>query len=119
MLEQLKRFDPEAGDLEEAIALAAFASIFQGQYQMRSLETPTWLRDKREALDREIQKRHRDYLEKELKEEVSRLDKLKTAEEKRVETKAKIERIKAALGQAEPAQPAAGVPPGSVPPVTT
>ncbi len=102
MLEQLKRFDPEAGDLEEAIALAGFADIFQNQYAKRSLETPNWLKEKSEALDREIHKRHRDYLEKELKAEETRLETLKTAQEKREDAKQRIDRIRAALGRTQP-----------------
>lgn len=103
MLEQLKRFDPEAGDLEEAIALAGFADIFQNQYAKRSLEIPNWLKEKSEALDREIHKRHRDYLEKELKAEETRLETLKTAQEKREDAKQRIDRIRAALGRTQPA----------------
>lgn len=100
MLDKLKRFDPEAGDIDEAIALAAFARILTFEYQTRGLETPTWVSEKRQDLDGEITRRHRDYLIKELRAEESRLEGLKTAAEKREDAKARIDRLKLALGQA-------------------
>ena len=96
-LQHLKSFDPARYDLDELVALKSAAAALTATYTSLGLETPEWLGDTNEALDKEIKARSRDMLEKELRETESRLESLKTADEKRTDLKAKQERLRAKL----------------------
>lgn len=98
MLQRLKSLDLDRIDVDEAIALATFAGLLVEGHVMRGLEAPEWLLDSKNLLEKEIKARHRDKLEKDLKETEAALETLKTAAEKREDLKAKAERLKAALG---------------------
>jgi hypothetical protein len=84
-------------DFDELMALRAFATTLALTYGDLELEQPEWLAEAKAALDKEIHGRNRDNLERELKETESRLEALKSADEKRMDLKAKAERLKSKL----------------------
>lgn len=98
MLEQLKSFNLDRIDLDEMVALFAFGENLKAVYGNMLLEVPEWVIDNVATLQKEIHSRRRDNLEKELKKAQASLETLKTADEKRLDLRAKIERLQAALG---------------------
>jgi DNA anti-recombination protein RmuC len=98
-IEALKSFDPVRYDLDEMLSLRAYATSLEAQYAEMGLEAPEWLKDVHEKLTKEIKTRTRDAIEKELRETETRLESLKTAEEKRTDLRAKADRLRARLGQ--------------------
>jgi hypothetical protein len=97
MLDKLKHLDLDRIDVDEAVALATFGDQLIAGYTGRSLEVPQWLVDNTRELNREIKNRHKDNLEKALRETELQLDALKSRDEKREDLKAKADRLKAAL----------------------
>lgn len=97
MLEQLRNVNVDRMDLDEVVALLTFGEQLQANYTANALEVPEWITDKTSALKKEAQRRRRDNLEAALKSAVARKEALKTADQKRADTDAEIERLKAAL----------------------
>ncbi len=95
MLERLKNLDVERMDADDLIALSAFAKILEAEYAAHSLEVPEWLKDRQAELKREILTRTADMRAKRIREINARLDTLKTADEKRADLKAELERLQA------------------------
>jgi hypothetical protein len=98
LLNDLKNFDTDGGDVDELVALLTFGNQMSQTYTSKSLEVPGWLSDKLGAIAAEIDYRHKDALVKEYKETKNRLESLKTNEEKRADLTAKLERLKTAIG---------------------
>jgi len=96
VLQALRNLNLDAIDLDEAIALYAQAKVTAEAFAEFAVE-PAWLTDVKERLGKWIKERRRDAIEHELKLAEVDLDKLKTAEEKRGDVKARIERLKAQL----------------------
>ena len=99
MLNALKHLDLYRIDVDEAVYLVTLGENMKAQYTGRGLETPQWLTDNVKELNREIRNRHRDNLEKALKEATAGLESLKTQSEKRGDLKATVERLTKALAE--------------------
>jgi hypothetical protein len=97
-LDALKNFDADRVDADELVALFAFGNHLKATYEGLLLEVPEWLKDNTESIKKTINQRREDMLQRALKNAESRLEALKTSEEKRGDLKAEIERLKAALG---------------------
>lgn len=83
MLDQLKRLDVDRMQLDETLALAAFAKSLHAEYDARAIPAPEWLDDSVRTLNREISMRTRDALEMRLKEIRAQKTQLESAGEKR------------------------------------
>jgi hypothetical protein len=97
MLEKLRSFDVDRLDVEEAIALSAFARSLKSEYEALGGEAPEWLDNRTRELRREIRARQQDGIEKRLHEAQARLEALKPAAERREELQAEIDKLKASL----------------------
>ena len=93
MLDKLKNFDCEKGDVDEMIELSAFARGMQQEYVALSIDPPEWLEVKHKEVVREVNSRLADLREKRIREIDRALAALKTAEEKRTDLKAERERL--------------------------
>lgn len=90
MLEQLKRFNADNGNLEELIAWSAYAKLIKTEFEAKGVETPEWLNDTINRLTREIGVRRADTLEKRLKELQNQKRGLETTAEKRARLEQEI-----------------------------
>jgi hypothetical protein len=104
MLEQLKRVNVDGADIDEMVALIAFADSMIGVYRAKMVDVPEWLEAKRTGLDRELTIRHEAELERKLKLLDADIEGMATREERLSAKKAERERLMAALGRkTEPA----------------
>lgn len=110
-LQQLRTFDVDTADMATLVCLSIFGHQLADGFVARGVPAPDWVNDNLTKIDREINSKRRDELERALKLAQGKLDGLKSAEEKRVEAKAEVDRITALLSGA-PA-PAAGSNAGS------
>lgn len=99
MLRDLRGLDPDGADLDEIIALSAFGRSLKVEYDRNVIPTPDWLDDRLDNLERAARLLRQDALEKKLKELQSRKEALKTAEQKRQDVDAELEKVRAALGK--------------------
>lgn len=99
MMEQLRTLNLDRVDLDDAIGLLTFAKQAKATYVEMGLEAPAWFADKVAGLEAYIKQRRVENLTKAAKEIEAELGKLKTAEEKRSDLRARLEQIKAALGK--------------------
>ncbi len=99
LIQMLKGFNADGLDMDEAICLLSIARGMHKTYEEKAVEPPEWLNDAHSALDKEVSRRYRDSLERELKDIEAREEQLKTASEKREDLAAKKARITAALGK--------------------
>lgn len=97
MYAQLKTLNVDRLDLDEAVALSSFGASLEARYKDLGLEVPTWLSDNLKMLDREIESRVTDSLQKQLKSAESRLESLKPADQKRRELAQEIKQLRARL----------------------
>lgn len=97
MLSEFKQYTPSEDTVENMLTYHAFGVGVSASYTEFGLEPPDWLTEKLAMLGREIKVKQRDELERELKKAELALDSLKTAEEKRGDLRAKIERLKSKL----------------------
>lgn len=97
-LQHLRAFTPDNYDLDELVALKAQANGLKAAYADAGMEAPEWLAEVDDRLAKEVAARSRDMLERELRETESRIEALKTADEKRTDLRAKADRLKAKLG---------------------
>src|SRR5947207_2481564 len=95
MLAQLKTLNIPRTDIEELVALLAFANGMVTQYEAEELEVPEWLEEKVKVLGREIRERSHDALMAKIKGAKSRLEAMKPAETKRAELAKEIKRLEA------------------------
>jgi hypothetical protein len=99
LLESLRNVNIDRLDMDEIVAALTFANAMAMTYQSVGLETPEWLVDSTDTLKREAGARHRDQLEKELREIEQREETLKSQSEKRADLSSKKKRIMAQLGR--------------------
>ncbi len=97
MLNALQTFNADKHDLDELMALAAFGTQLKSTFPAFDLEVPEWLVESMDGIEKEIRARSRDMLMAELKSTESRLEALKTNEEKRGDLRDKAERLRARL----------------------
>jgi ribosomal protein L37AE/L43A len=98
IVEKLKGLSLDRLEFEESLELHGHATLILGTYNEFSIEPPAWLVEAVESLKKHIKERSRDAIARELKLAEAELEKLKSAEDKRVDAKARIERLKTALG---------------------
>lgn len=98
MLEKLRAFNPDRTDVDELVELVVSGKALATAYREYLLPTPEWLGETILSVEKEIKDRRKDSLAKALKSAESRLETLKSAEEKRGDIKVEIERLRAALG---------------------
>lgn len=89
MLDQLKNFNAERMDVDELVALAAFARTLRAEYEATQVDEPEWVGTQLNSLRREIQTRMTDHREAELRKVNAQLDGLKSREEKKAELEKK------------------------------
>lgn len=93
MLDLLKNFNAERMDLTELVALAAFGDSVAAKFKELSVESPEWVDVNRASLTREIKSRNADRLAARLRSAKTRLETLKTPDEKRKATEDEIARL--------------------------
>lgn len=98
-LHDLKNFDAQRMDIDQLVALAAFGRSVRTEYEQLNLEEPTWLDDRLKSLRREIAVRNTDRIEAMLKEKKTRLDALKTPNERKTELKKQIKELEEQLAE--------------------
>lgn len=97
MLNDLKKFDPDRAQMDELVALSAFAKSLRAEYTALNQEIPEWLDDKTRVLLREILSRGRDALEKRLKDARAQAAQLMTPAEKRAQLSKEIAELEKQL----------------------
>lgn len=95
MLEELKRVNCDAVDLEKAIALLAFGRGMIAEYGELELEPAEWLTSTVRSLRREITVRVADAKEKRLKELKSSRERLDSPELRKKKIDAEIKKLEA------------------------
>lgn len=98
MYQKLKNLDVEKTDLDEQVFLLATAEQVKGKYEVLLLPVPDWLENASKLLKLEIDLRRKDMLAKRKRELENGLAALRTAEEKRADMRAELERLTAQLG---------------------
>jgi phosphoenolpyruvate synthase/pyruvate phosphate dikinase len=101
MLQLFRNFQADRMDLDELVYLAAVGSQLRAEYEKHNLEEPDWVDVQLKALKREIFARNADKLEARRKEIASRLESLKTPQQKKTELlkeQAEINRKLTAIG---------------------
>jgi hypothetical protein len=99
MLNQLKGVVLPRTDVEEMVALLAFAEGMKAKYIELELDVPEWLEDKVSAIEKEVRSRSHDALLARIRQAESRLEAMKPAEQKRTELSKEIKRLKALAGK--------------------
>ncbi len=95
-LERLKNLDFERLDVDEMVAMSAFARQIATEYDTLLLNRPEWLDVKTVELKREIQTRLADLRDKRMREIRAKIATLKTAEEKRADLAKELAELEAA-----------------------
>jgi uncharacterized protein YlxW (UPF0749 family) len=98
MLAALKGVQTDRYELEEMIALAAFAKTLRSEYEAHQVEEPEWLGEKIRMLQREIRSKNADTLAARRREVRARLDAMRTPDEKRAAYQKELEQLDAVLG---------------------
>lgn len=99
MLNQLKIMNVDRIDLDEAVALEAFAHGMRSVYDEYGLEAPDWFVNSCKTLATEIARRREDNLRKALAQAEAEAEALKTQKEKRTDNAARIARLRKELGE--------------------
>lgn len=94
-LEVFKSFNADRMDISELVALMAFGKSLRAEYEKLSLEEPAFVDIQLKSLHREITARTADAKEARRRELASRIDALKTPQQK----KAELEKELAALNR--------------------
>jgi hypothetical protein len=97
VLKELRTFDVDRLSLEELVSLSFYAKGLRGEFDAKQVDQPEWLDDAMRRLQREIEMRKADSLEKRLKDIAAQKTGLETAAEKRARLAAEEDRIKAQL----------------------
>jgi len=95
MLERLKNLDLERLDVDEMVAMLAFAKSLAAEYQAQQAPAPEWVDTRAKELKREINTRLADMKEKRKKEIKAKLQSLKSAQERREELTKELEQLEA------------------------
>jgi hypothetical protein len=93
MLNELRRFNVETGELEEMVALLHLARGVQQEFATLNIPTPPWVDDKVRQLQRAIQSKTADQRDLRIKELQAEQARLKTAAERRAEIQAELDRL--------------------------
>lgn len=93
MLDALKSFRPDVGDLDGAMALSAFAKSLVAEYQAVNLPVPEWLSAKVAVIAESIASARRDLIAKQIREARQQLATLETATEKRDRVQRQLEAL--------------------------
>lgn len=101
MLDNIRQFNTDRGDLEELVALHAFGLLVKDQFEAFDIETPEWFEPKLRAIKREVLHRQADLIEKRLQDAKNRLENYKTPGEKKRELQAEITRLEALKASAD------------------
>lgn len=99
MTERLRSLNLNPMTFEDCVELLAGANSMAQVYGDCLMDPPAWLEDARKSLRKELRDRRRDALEHERAEARATLDGLKTAEEKRQDARARLERIEKQLSE--------------------
>jgi len=92
-LDQFRDFNVDTGQLDELVELAAFGRQLRAEYETLQLDIPEWASTQLEALRREIRTRSEDARLARIREIDSRIDSLKSSEEKKSELLKERERL--------------------------
>jgi len=92
-LSEFQTFNVDAGELDELVELASYGRVLRAEYEALQLEVPTWVNDQLEAIRREVRVRNEDKRLARIREIKSRIDALKSADEKRTELQKELEQL--------------------------
>ena len=95
MLKKLRSFAPAGYDLDEMVELSSFGRILRAESEALGVEVPADIDAQIKAVRREVKDRQRDAIESRLAAARSRLDALKTPDEKREALRKEIEQLEA------------------------
>lgn len=95
MLDQFKKFNAEAADLDELVAVAAFGRQFRAEHEALNVAVPEFVDDNLRVIRREIESRVADKRATRVRELKAQKENLKTAQERRSAIDAEL----AALGE--------------------
>jgi len=96
MLDQFKKFNAEAADLDELVEVASFGRQFRAEHESLNVPIPEYVDDNLRVIRREIDARLADKRAARVRELKAQRDSLKTAAERREA----IDKELAALGEA-------------------
>lgn len=100
MLNEIKNFNIDRLDMDELIDLAAMGSLLQEKFTSMGVEAPEWLAENLETIHREIKAKNRDRIASKIKAAKSRLETLRTPDEKRNSLQTAIELLEKQLAGA-------------------
>jgi hypothetical protein len=98
IVEQLRAYDTDRGQPDDAIALLAFARLLRGEFEARQFAVPEWLDDRIRSLNRYLDSHRRDALELRLREARARQAALLTPDQKRQQVTDEIAQLERELG---------------------
>lgn len=99
MLLEIRQVNIAGIDFNEAIMHLAVLKLAKKEYEEMKLPAPDWVVEKLEALAREVNDRHRDYLESKLREVNRERNALRSREEKKAALDAEAEELRKALNK--------------------
>lgn len=98
MLQRLKTLDVDRLiDMEELVELSTLARSLKAEFVEHELDVPEWLSDKAKTLNREINARNQDAIERRLRELKNRRETLETPAERKKKINAEIQQLEAKL----------------------
>ncbi len=100
MISELKNLDVRRPDLPELVELSVYARSLVAEFEALGIETPEWLTVNTASIRREIKTRNQDRLAEKLRSAKSRLETLKTPDEKRAGLQTEIEQLEKQLAEA-------------------
>lgn len=98
MIDKLKSFSAAKYDIEELVTLSAYAKMVSAEFESLTIDRPAWLTESQAGIALEIKSRTADALRKKLTDARSRVEVLKTPDQKRADAMAEVQRLEAALG---------------------
>jgi len=90
----------QRADMEELIEMSAFARTLENEFSVVGVPSPQWLTDVSKSIRREIKSKNQDRLAQKLQSAKSRLETLKTPDEKRAGLQTEIEQLEKQLAEA-------------------
>jgi len=99
MLEQLRNCLADRLDLQQAVALSAFARTLRAEFEAHQIEEPDWLGEKIKMLHREIRAMNADAVAARLRSARARLEALRTPDEKRAQLQKEISELEALVAE--------------------
>ncbi len=100
MISELKNVEVRRPDLPELVELSAYARSLMTEFEALGIETPEWLTINSASIRREIKTRNQDRLAEKLRSAKSRLETLKTPDEKRAGLQNEIDKLEKELAEA-------------------